>query len=179
TTTQAKTTTTTTRSPAAPRPTSSDLEAISLATHNELRAAHNAAPLTWNTDLAAAAQSWADTCLFQHGGGNALGAGENIAAYTGAESNVAYAISMWSSEASLYNYTNPGYNDTTGHFTQMVWKGTTQIGCAEKYCTPVRDPYGQWAWDGFYYVCEYLAAGNIVGMTTNETAQYFRDNVEE
>jgi hypothetical protein len=28
----------------------------------------------------------------------------------------------------------------------QVWKGTTQIGCAEKYCTPVRDPYGQWAW---------------------------------
>lgn len=31
----------------------------------------------------------------------------------------------------------------------QVWKGTTQIGCAEKYCTPVRDPKGEWAWVSF------------------------------
>ncbi|GAA5865446.1 hypothetical protein JCM3774_005639 [Rhodotorula dairenensis] len=171
--------TTTTSSAASPAPTSSDVEAISLAEHNKLRAAHNAEPLTWNSDLAAAAQSWADKCIFQHGGGTALGAGENIAAYSGTDSNVAYAISLWSDEASLYDFSKPGYSDATGHFTQMVWKGTTQVGCAQSYCAPLRDPNGAWSWDGFFYVCEYLAPGNIVGSTDAQTAQYFSDNVQQ
>ena len=37
--------------------------------HNSFRALHGASPLTWNKDLAAAAQSWVSRCVFEHSGG--------------------------------------------------------------------------------------------------------------
>ena len=37
--------------------------------HNDFRAQHGAAPLTWSDTLANAAQSWADRCVFEHSGG--------------------------------------------------------------------------------------------------------------
>jgi len=37
--------------------------------HNSFRALHGASPLTWNKDLAAAAESWVSRCVFEHSGG--------------------------------------------------------------------------------------------------------------
>lgn len=33
-----------------------------------------------------------------------------------------------------YNYASPGFASGTGHFTQVVWKATTEIGCAIQNC---------------------------------------------
>jgi hypothetical protein len=38
-------------------------------------------------------------------------------------------VDLWYDEEPLYEYNNPGYSYETGHFTQIVWKGTTEIGC--------------------------------------------------
>ncbi|BGP54805.1 hypothetical protein JCM8202_003313 [Rhodotorula sphaerocarpa] len=186
TTTKATVSSATSSSTQAASPSSSpalnSLEAISLAAHNKLRAQHNATALTWNTELAAAAQKWADKCVFQHGGGTALNAGENISGYSASsasDSNVAYAISLWSNEASLYDWKNPGYSDATGHFTQMIWKDTTELGCAQTYCQPLHDAGNSFSWNGFFYVCEYLQAGNIVGSTPQQTAAFFSANVQK
>ena len=46
-----------------------DISAEALAGHNNFRALHGASPLTWNGDLAAAANSWASRCVFEHSGG--------------------------------------------------------------------------------------------------------------
>ncbi|GEM08434.1 hypothetical protein Rt10032_c05g2451 [Rhodotorula toruloides] len=178
--TQAKPTTTKPAPPAATTstaPSGDSVQAISLQKHNDLRAKHHAPALTWNAALADAAQAWANKCVFQHGGGKALSAGENIAAYSGSKADVAYAISLWSDEEAKYNYAKPGYADATGHFTQMVWKGTTQLGCAQAYCDPLTIP-GSNSWSGYFYVCEYAAAGNIVGSDSATTAMYFSANVE-
>ncbi|BGP31225.1 hypothetical protein JCM10296v2_002989 [Rhodotorula toruloides] len=43
-------------------------------------------------------------------------------------------------EEAKYNYDKPGYADATGHFRQMVWKGTTQLGCAQAFCNPLSFP---------------------------------------
>ncbi|GAA5961555.1 hypothetical protein JCM21900_006325 [Sporobolomyces salmonicolor] len=156
----------------------SALAKSALGAHNDLRAKHNATALTWFTELADAAQTWANKCDFKHGGGVALGSGENIAAYTNAASNVTYAVDLWAAEAVGYDYADPGYADTTGHFTRMVWKATTQLGCAQAHCTPLTGP--TWTWDaGYFFVCEYLAAGNLVGTTAAQTADYFSANVQE
>lgn len=40
-----------------------------------------------------------------------------------------YPVDSWYKENSAYNYdTNNG--DGTGHFTQVVWKASTVVGCA-------------------------------------------------
>lgn len=54
---------------------------------------------------------------------------ENLAAGTG-DYTVTEAINDWTSESSDYDPTNPQYS----HFTQVVWKSTTQLGCAVVTC---------------------------------------------
>lgn len=45
-----------------------DTEQAILKAHNDERATHGAKALVYNPDLAAAAQRWADKCVYQHGG---------------------------------------------------------------------------------------------------------------
>lgn len=56
---------------------SSDIQAY-LDGHNNVRAKHGAAALTWSDKLAAAAQKWADHCVFEHSGGSLGPYGENL-----------------------------------------------------------------------------------------------------
>ncbi|GAA5937344.1 uncharacterized protein JCM15063_002879 [Sporobolomyces koalae] len=155
----------------------SQLARDSLNAHNELRQKHKVGPLTWSNELASAAQDWTDKCIYQHGKGKEIGAGENIAAYYGGGSDVLGAISMWSNEASLYNWAAPGYAEGTGHFTQQVWKATTEIGCAQSLCPTLTMP-GNPSWtNAYFYVCEYRKGGNVVGQTPELTAKYFSENV--
>lgn len=38
-------------------------------------------------------------------------------------------------EEKMYDYSKPtGFTHETGHFTQTVWKGTKQLGCAFARC---------------------------------------------
>lgn len=39
------------------------------------------------------------------------------------------AVEEWYNEIKMYNYKKPGFNAKTGHFTQMIWKATTKVGC--------------------------------------------------
>ncbi|GAA5822083.1 hypothetical protein JCM11251_004851 [Rhodosporidiobolus azoricus] len=152
---------------------SSALQKTALDMHNDLRAKHGASALTWNTDLVASAQAWGKRCVFEHGGGKSNGAGENLSAYTGG-SNVKWGVQMWIDEASQYDYDSPGFTHATGHFTQMVWKDTTELGCAEVSCPslPVSSS-GNTMTNAYFLVCHYLKGGNIVG---NDNA-FFRLNV--
>ncbi len=38
------------------------------------------------------------------------------------------ATNAWYDEIKDYNWSNPGFNFETGHFTQVVWKGSTEFG---------------------------------------------------
>lgn len=59
------------------------------------------------------------------------GVGENIAA---AYKNVVDSVDAWGLERTTYNYEKPGFAEATGHFTQVVWKGSTYVGCARIDC---------------------------------------------
>ncbi|GAA5889532.1 hypothetical protein JCM8208_001052 [Rhodotorula glutinis] len=142
---------------------------VSLDLHNEYRAKHGVSALTWSDKLASTAQAWADRCVFEHGGGKAIGAGENLAAWSGGSGDVSQGVQMWYDEASEYDYSAPGFSSVTGHFTQMIWASTTQVGCAVSKCSPLTGDGFSWA--GWFYVCEYSAPGNIVG------GNYFAKNV--
>jgi len=94
----------------------------SLAYTNTVRSAVSAPALTWSTSLATGAQTYADNCVFAHSGG---AYGENIA--MGAD--ILAGTKMWGAEKSDW----PGgifTGDTTaGHYTQMIWSNTKQVGC--------------------------------------------------
>ncbi|KAJ6260085.1 hypothetical protein Dda_5731 [Drechslerella dactyloides] len=127
--------------------------------HNRARARHGAAPLVWNKNLAFAAARSAQQCIFAHTPNNPYG--ENVAG--GTYTNPAYYAWLWYIEENKYNYNNPGFTYSTGHFTQLVWKSSMQIGCAWVRRCPGQLP--------FMLFCEYAAPGNVIPAT------YFRTNV--
>lgn len=68
-----------------------------LSGHNKLRATHGASPLTWSDELAAAAQKWANNCVFKHSGGTLGPFGENLAAGSG-DFSIQDGIKAWADE---------------------------------------------------------------------------------
>jgi pathogenesis-related protein 1 len=122
-----------------------------LQAHNAYRTLHGAPKVTWSSDLAQRARNWADSCPSGH---SRSPYGENMAFAT-YEMSVGNVVARWYREESRYNYANSGYQAGTGHFTQVVWKNTAQIGCAHATrCT------GTWS---DIWVCLYNPPGNIKG----------------
>lgn len=122
-------------------------------THNRYRAKHCAPPLTWSPALAEVAQKWADTlkakgCMFGHSNNNKYG--ENLAAGTTGALPPEAVVTMWYDEVKLYSFAKPAFSMETGHFTQVVWTTTTQIGCGMSQCKGMDvwvcnyDPPGNW-----------------------------------
>jgi uncharacterized protein YkwD len=145
--------------PPAPAPTKAsglpaDAQAL-LDAHNRVRAQHCAPALQWSPKLAQAAQQWVSTlrdqgCKFGHSGGRY---GENLAAGTSGALDGKSVTEMWYDEIKQYAFPDGGFSMQTGHFTQVVWRETTQMGCAHTSCK------GMDIW-----VCEYDPPGNVQGM---------------
>lgn len=118
--------------------------------HNADRAKHLVSALSWDKDAYDYAQKVADNydCsgVLTHTHGQF---GENLACgYKDGPSSV----EAWYEEGETYDYSAANeYN----HFTQLVWKDTTKVGCAYKDCSS-----NNW---GLYVVCEYDPAGNVIG----------------
>jgi uncharacterized protein YkwD len=123
--------------------------------HNSFRAEHGAPALTWSNKLADKAQQWANECVFKHSGGTLGPFGENLAAGTGAFP-IDKAVKGWTDEARDYNRNDP----QASHFTQVVWKASTELGCAHAKCDGIFDAsFGK----AEYHVCEYNPQGNVDG----------------
>ncbi|KAJ7852266.1 CAP domain-containing protein [Mycena leptocephala] len=110
------------------RASDSDVQAY-LESHNTIRSQHGAVPVTWSNAAAEKAQQWADKCLNKHSNGTLGPLGENLAAATGSF-GIQEAVKAWTDEVSDYDPNNP----QPSHFTQVVWKATTEIGCAVQAC---------------------------------------------
>ena len=67
------------------------------------------------------------------------------------------ASQKWYDEVSLYDFKNPGYTPGVGHFTQLVWKGSNQIGCGVA-CN---------SFNNCYLTCNYYPSGNYLGQFQN------------
>lgn len=130
-----------------------------LATHNKLRKLHDAPTMQWDNELALYAEKYASKCEFKHSHGEY---GENLAA---GYPSAAAAINGWYTEKKDYSYQQAKFSSRTGHFTQLVWKSSTKLGCAIVKCD------GKNGTPGDYLVCEYNPPGNI----TNDG--YFQNNV--
>jgi pathogenesis-related protein 1 len=132
--------------------------------HEAVRAAAQPAPspaltpLTWSGSAASVASGWAQQCNFSHNGNRGL-YGENIAAST-EPLTPASVVAMWSDEAKDYNYATNQCADVCGHYTQIVWRTTTSVGCAISHCTS-GSPFGGGSW--YFAVCDYSPPGNYIG----------------
>uniref|UniRef100_A0A3Q2DQ03 Cysteine rich secretory protein 3 n=1 Tax=Cyprinodon variegatus TaxID=28743 RepID=A0A3Q2DQ03_CYPVA len=129
--------------------------------HNTLRrgvnpTASNMMKMSWNKEAAANAQAWAATCSMQHSSSSSReitsGCGENL--YMSSSKNTwSNAIQTWYNEVKDYRYgvgsTNGG---VVGHYTQVVWAKSNQVGCAMAYCPNSKYKY--------FYVCHYCPPGN-------------------
>jgi uncharacterized protein YkwD len=140
--------------PAPVAPTSDDQKCLD--THNKFRAMHGAPALTWNQEMANYAMDKTQDCNMHHSGGEF---GENLAFGYG---DVITAVTAWYDEKNQYDAGNPGFQRSTGHFTQLIWKATTEIGCYNRQCGGSQ-----------YLMCEYKTPGNVVG----NNGQYFTENV--
>ncbi len=130
--------------------------------HNKYRKMHQVGNVKWSAKLAKSAEQFAKNCPQGHA---KSGYGENMAWGFNDES-MQGVVGRWYKEVSEYDFNNPRYDSSTGHFTQLVWKNTTEIGCAtQNNCTYKGKTYPK------LHVCRYNPAGNI----TN--AGYFKENV--
>jgi hypothetical protein len=148
--------------PAAPI-VASDFPSRILAAHNAERARMGTPPLVWDPELgngaAAYAQQMATTGMFQHSNRQARrGIGENLWMGSHAAFSIETMVGGWSSERRYFvpgvfpNNSRTGNWVDVGHYTQLIWRTTTRIGCAIA-STPRVD----------YLVCRYSPAGNMDG----------------
>src|SRR4051794_2148301 len=136
-----------------------DLQTTILDVHNKERSAVGVAPPTWSNSLAAGAQTWANhlatTGQFAHDpvhtGLTCTGPcyGENIAGFINGVSEPNGGQSKWVNEKSQYQGGPSFY--AVGHYTQMVWDKTKQVGCAT--APPSAHPYS-------ILLCRYDPPGN-------------------
>lgn len=123
--------------------------------HNAARAKHCAPPLTWSPKIAKVAQAWANKlkakgCVFGHSGNPNYG--ENLGAGSIGALDPASTVAMWYDEVKLYKFPDGGFSMQTGHFTQLVWTDTKQVGCGHVECN-----------GNDIYVCNYDPPGNYDG----------------
>jgi hypothetical protein len=134
-----------------------------LAAHNRERSDLGLVPLNWNPTLARSARRWADylasTGRFEHAPeNNAAPQGENLWAGTKGYFAPEAMVDAWLRERRFFhpglfpNNSTTGRWEDVGHYTQVVWRATTEVGCAEA-SSGSED----------ILVCRYAEAGNYRG----------------
>ncbi len=127
-----------------------------LGAHNAVRARAGVPPLTWSKRLESAARQWAESLLakgtFRHRPQSNFG--ENLFEIRGARADATRVVRSWAAEADDFNLaTNSCRGDAVcGHYTQLVWRDTRQLGCA------VARGGRREVW-----VCNYSPPGNVIG----------------
>ena len=157
--------------PPPPAPAAQEPEAVAgiTAAHNRVRARVGVPPLRWNAELAEVARRWANACvdrepprgMIDHSTGRsdafAGPLGENLYATTAPVADPVEALRGWADEAKDYDYARnacaPGA--MCGHYTQVVWRTTREVGCGVGTCPRLRFRTT--------LVCNYAPAGNVMG----------------
>jgi pathogenesis-related protein 1 len=147
--------------------TNGNFENTILQIHNSERAAVNVPPIAWSASLAADAQSYAQhlttlglgpSDILPHATGT--GQGENLSWGTAGFYSPADGVRQWAAEKHNYNggpITQAHFAKGApmiGHYTQMVWKNTSEVGCGTASSNTLE-----------VLVCRYSPPGNYLGQT--------------
>ncbi|ELU00910.1 hypothetical protein CAPTEDRAFT_221658 [Capitella teleta] len=136
--------------------------------HNRMRRMEGSSDmnvLTWNTELTVMAEEWAERCYWGHGQPSRTNPpfkhiGQNLYAYTG-HFDPLNGLHAFYDEKPFYDYdTGACSKYPCGHYTQVVWADTKEVGCAYSNC-PNLDNTNLGA--ASYLVCNYGPAGNWGG----------------
>ena len=135
-----------------------------LSAHNRERSALGVSPLRWSDRLASGARQWAVQIArngsFEHSPDEpgAVPIGENLWGGTPDAYPPEAMVGLWISEKKDFRSgifpanSQTGRVDDVGHYTQLIWRKSTDVGCA----------LGQGR-NEEVLVCRYSAAGNVVG----------------
>ena len=134
--------------------------------HNDYRVNHNSPILKMNEELNEMAEKYAIQLLNSQGkeafplniNYNDSPLGENIIISTTKSANE--MCEKWYEESKYYDFSLNKYQKGTGHFTQIIWKETKEVGFGFKFDG-----------DNFCGVAFYYPAGNVLGK--------FSENVNE
>jgi cysteine-rich secretory family protein len=141
-----------------------DFNSRLLDAQNAQRSAMHVPPLAWNEGLASDARQWARelavTGRFEHSpdGSGEDPQGENLWAGTPRAFSPEAMIALWGAERHDYrpgvfpNNSRSGDVENVGHYTQMIWRSTRQVGCATAVGRHEE-----------VLVCRYSQAGNVYG----------------
>ncbi|KAL5256901.1 hypothetical protein ACHWQZ_G011986 [Mnemiopsis leidyi] len=140
--------------------------------HNKRRRHHGVPDLIYDTKLAASSLSWCKVLArqdkFEHSkqDNSVEGVGENLYVSWGMNPNQVpeSAVKNWYDEIKDHDFYYPKFKFETGHFTQVIWKATTRVGCGVTKPSESSSPKRK-----SYVCCHYSPPGNWRGK--------FRENV--
>lgn len=130
-----------------------------LAVHNDYRLNHNAPPLKINSKLNDIAQKYAeelakrDTMVHSKNKMEGQDLGENLFMCGGYLITGKDMTKSWYDEIYDYNFKKPEFKSGTGHFTQVVWVGSKEVGFGA-----AKSKSGN-----YYGVANYFPPGNFLG----------------
>jgi len=151
--------------------TDSNVKSI-LGAHNAVRKSVGVPDLRWSNNLATYAQEWANHlkstkgCGLQHRPQTSK-YGENLfnaSAIKWSDGSVEQqkttpkqVVDSWASEKANYKHASNSCQSgkVCGHYTQVVWKRSTEVGCAKAVCANKSQ----------VWVCNYNPPGNFSGQS--------------
>ncbi|TAL39851.1 MAG: SCP-like extracellular [Spirochaetes bacterium] len=139
-----------------------DKEAIAevLAAHNRYRAELGLPALAWSDTLAQHAKAWAKELAKKGSLVHATGTGEGENLWMGTSGYFSFTqmVDGWGGEKKYFKYgsfpdvSTSGRWQDVGHYTQVIWRGTTEVGCGLAK-----------AGGNDILVCRYSPPGNYMG----------------
>jgi len=145
-------------------------EKIIVDVHNKLRRQEGASDmekLSYNSKIAALAQTWSQGCVFDHGNPpfNQADIGyaelsQNIFISTDPTFRADDAVLEWYKEKADFFYDEVQCTEgkMCGHYTAVTWAKINQVGCGVTFC-----PFASGYTDAYLFVCNYAPVGNYEG----------------